>query len=118
MRSKSIVAIVLLAVVASAGVAVAAGDFTKVTKFKAEQVRPGEVRYSGKIKAKPEDCESKREILIYHDNILIVTGRTDKDGSFSVKGPEPPDGDKVEVKVPKEDGCKKGKKSAIYELPE
>ena len=99
MRARSAFVVAAVAVLAIAAVAEARPGSTNVRNFKAEQLSPGTVLYSGKVASNKARCAKNRKYEIIHNGVVIASGKTDDDGKFTAIGPEPPDGDKVKVKI-------------------
>jgi hypothetical protein len=111
MKIGWIVALAAAAVLCMGSTAVA-GDIEVTLKFD-QGSAPGTVKYKGKVTG-DKDCVGGRRIKIIHDGEVIAETETDENGKYSVEGPEPPDGDKVKVKVLKEEGCKGTSHSEEY----
>lgn len=122
-RFAKLLAITTVVALATTGVAFAAKISTSVEGFNAEQVSPGTVKYSGKIRTsgkpatKRERCLKGRAFRVIHNGVIIATGVTDKDGNFSVEGPEPPSGDQVQVRFKSTRKCKGASDAIDYEAP-
>ena len=90
------------------------GDPENINSFKAKDASGGQAEYSGKIKSQNKDCYKRREFFIVHNEVVIATGRTNKRGKFRVKGPRPPDGDKIEIVFPLTPECDEESKTKTY----
>ena len=61
----------------------------------------GDVIANGSISQDPLNigCIKRRLVRIIHRGVVIATGRTNKDGSWQIVGPLPPEGDLVIAKL-------------------
>jgi hypothetical protein len=110
-----LLAVLAVGLLAMPTTAMAAKAPTEVDSFKAKPGNIGQVKYSGKISSSKGKCYKNRRYEIVHNGVVIVSGRTDDQGKFSRTGPEPPDGDKVTLKILPKKGCKTTSKSVTYD---
>jgi hypothetical protein len=116
MRTRAVALAGVCAALAFGGTAVAGGgDPANIKSFKAKDAGPGKARYSGRIKSDNPDCYKHREFFIVHNDVVIVTGKTDGKGRFSKKGPRPPRGDKIEIVFPETDDCDEESRTKTYQ---
>lgn len=113
MRTRLIL-VVIAATALIAGAAIAAGTPTNVKDFNAKYQSPGVVKYSGKIDSDKARCFKNRRYEIIHNGVVIVSGRTDDQGKFSKTGPQPPNGDKVTLKILRKKGCKRTSETLTF----
>ena len=120
MTRSGILACVLAALLAAALIAPAAGAAkarTEVELTDIEELRPGDARYSGKVKSPKGRCKRNRKVTVIHNSnppFEIGETTTDDNGRWSLSGPLPPSGDKITVKVKKNRKCKGA--SEVYEI--
>ena len=115
MRTRLILVAVAVAAVTVPAGALAARAPTHIDRFTAKpSLTPGTARYKGKISSEKNRCFQGRRFQIIHRGIVIVEGRTDEDGEFSELGPQPPNGDKVELRILRRRGCKTASKEVTF----
>ena len=95
-RIAPVLALALVTSLAVGGVALATPS-TKTT-FAMDDQGPY-VEYSGKVTSSSGRCVADRAVKIFHAGVLIAQTTTNANGTWSVIGPKPPDGDNVTVKV-------------------
>jgi hypothetical protein len=120
LRIRMIALATALAAVVVAGAGTALADRTVIDYFQAKFVSAEVVKYRGGLDGR-KACMPSRDVEIYHveedDRTLIATAFTNSDGDYKVLGPEPPEGDEVQMIVLKDEDCKRLSRSRTYHRP-